>query len=80
MDRRASKVIQIGSQKIGGNNPILVQSMLNVPAENIGENVKQAWELEQAGAEILRVAIPNMQAVQLVEAIKSHIQIPLVAD
>lgn len=80
MERRNSKVVYAGNAPIGGNFPVLVQSMLNIPADNIEENVKQAIALEQAGAEILRVAIPNMDAVRLVDKIKSNISIPLVAD
>ena len=63
-----------------GDGHISIQSMLNVPASDIKGNVKQAILLEQAGCEIIRVAIPDQQAVGLVEAIKSQISIPLVAD
>ncbi len=80
MERRKSHVVKAGKVAIGGDNPITVQSMLNIPASDVEGNVRQAKQLEAAGAEILRVAIPNMQAVRLVEAIKSEISVPLVAD
>jgi len=63
-----------------GNGHIYIQSMLNVPAEDIEGSVRQAVELEKAGCEIVRAAIPNMEAVKLVEAIKKDVSIPLVAD
>ncbi len=75
-----SKVVQIGRMKIGGGNPIAIQSMLNVPAEDVKGNVAQAKALEAAGCEIVRVAVPTLEAVGLVEAIKREISIPLVAD
>jgi (E)-4-hydroxy-3-methylbut-2-enyl-diphosphate synthase len=63
-----------------GNGHIYIQSMLNKPAEDIEGNVKQAIELEQAGCEIIRVAVPNQDAVALIPKIKEKITIPLVAD
>lgn len=63
-----------------GNGHIYIQSMLNQKDTDIAGNVAQAAELERAGCEILRVAVPNMEAVKLVEAIKKQIRIPLVAD
>ena len=78
--RRTSKQVKVGSVCIGGGAPISVQSMLSVPAEDVAGNVRQARELEQAGCEILRVAIPDKEAVRLIPAIKEQISIPLVAD
>lgn len=78
--RRNSNEVKIGDLKIGGNNPILVQSMLSVPSFDIENSVKQAMKLKKAGCEILRVAIPDMESVKLIDAIKSHVDIPLVAD
>lgn len=77
---RMSKEMKAGTLLIGGGAPVSVQSMLNVPADNIDGNVKQAQALEQAGCQILRVAIPNKNAIALIPAIKKVIQIPLVAD
>lgn len=66
--------------KIIGDGKITVQSMLSVNASDIEGNVRQAVELEEAGCEILRVAIPNEEAIKLIPAIKAKINIPLVAD
>lgn len=78
MNRKVRKV-QIKDVTLGDGH-IYVQSMLNVPAENITGSVAQAIALEQAGCEIIRAAIPNREAVALVPAIKEQISIPLVAD
>ncbi|WP_101697922.1 flavodoxin-dependent (E)-4-hydroxy-3-methylbut-2-enyl-diphosphate synthase [Clostridium minihomine] len=80
MNRRISRKLTAGGIAIGGGEGITVQSMLNVPAADVEGNVRQAKELEEAGCEILRVAIPNQQAVRLIPAIKQEIRIPLVAD
>lgn len=68
------------SNVVVGSDKITVQSMLSVNADDIDGNVKQAIELEKAGCEILRVAIPNEKAIALIPAIKNAISIPLVAD
>lgn len=75
-----TKAVQIGNQVIGGGNPVLIQSMLNTPSYDIAGSVEQALQLEQAGCQILRAAIPNKEAVALIPAIKERIHIPLVAD
>ncbi|MEG1558035.1 MAG: flavodoxin-dependent (E)-4-hydroxy-3-methylbut-2-enyl-diphosphate synthase [Oscillospiraceae bacterium] len=75
-----SKIIKIGNTKIGGGNPIAIQSMLNVHNSDADGNIAQAMALESAGCEIIRVAVPNMEAVRLIPAIKSAVKIPLVAD
>ena len=77
---RKSKKIKIGNTFIGGDSPILVQSMLNVPAEDIEGSVKQAVELEKAGCQVIRFAITNKDALALVEPIKNAVSVPLVAD
>ncbi|MCH5300869.1 MAG: flavodoxin-dependent (E)-4-hydroxy-3-methylbut-2-enyl-diphosphate synthase [Ruminococcus sp.] len=76
----SKKQVIAGNVKIGGGAKISVQSMLNVPADDIENSVKQAKELEQAGCEIIRAAIPNMDAIKLIPAIKNEVSIPLVAD
>lgn len=78
--KRKSRTVFAGSLPIGGESKISVQSMLNVPAEDIEGSVKQAVALEQAGCDIIRAAIPNMEAVKLIPAIKNAVKIPLVAD
>ena len=77
---RTSKKIKIGNTFIGGGSPILVQSMLNIPSTDIENSVKQAVELENAGCQIIRFAIPNEQALDLIEPIKKATTVPLVAD
>ena len=78
--RRESKKIKLGNTFIGGDSPILVQSMLSVPSTDIENSVKQAVELEKAGCEIIRFAIPNEDALSLIEPIKNAVSVPLVAD
>lgn len=76
----SKKQVVAGNVKIGGGAKVSVQSMLNIPAEDIENSVKQAVELEKAGCDIIRAAIPHMDAVKLIPAIKSAVSIPLVAD
>ncbi|WP_195200474.1 flavodoxin-dependent (E)-4-hydroxy-3-methylbut-2-enyl-diphosphate synthase [Faecalispora jeddahensis] len=80
MNRKLTRKLNVGGVAIGGDSPISIQSMLNVPAADVDGNVRQARELETAGCEILRVAIPNRQSVRLIPAIKAATTIPLVAD
>ena len=80
MQRRKTKQVNVGGVLLGGDAPIAVQSMLNVPANDVEGNVRQAKALAAAGCEIVRVAVPNMQAVALIDAIKSAVNIPVVAD
>ncbi len=80
MIRKKTRYIKVGNTSIGGNSKITVQSMLNVPSTDIEGSVKQAIELEKAGCEIIRLAIPNMSAVKLIPAIKQEVNVPLVAD
>ena len=80
MKRRKTRQINLGNTGIGGNSDITVQSMLNVPASDIERSVRQAVELEKAGCEIIRIAVPDKAAVKLIPAIKDRIKIPLVAD
>lgn len=76
---RNIKPVKVGNCMLDGNH-IYIQSMLNVIADDIEGNVRQAVELEKAGCEIIRTAIPDMNAVRLIPAIKSAVKIPLVAD
>ena len=78
--RRESKPVTIKNITIGGSAPIAVQSMLNVPASNIAGNVQQAKQLQAAGCQIVRAAIPTLQDVALIPAIKQAVDMPLVAD
>ena len=80
MNRRSTKKIAVGNMFIGGDAEISVQSMLNVPAADIEGSVKQAVALEQAGCELIRIAVPDMEAVSLISAIKEKVSVPIVAD
>ncbi len=80
MERRNSRKVKIGNLYIGGSEHIAVQSMLNVPAHDVEGNVKQAVALEKAGCEIIRVSVPDKEAVKTVEALKSAVKAPIVAD
>ncbi|MBO5487211.1 MAG: flavodoxin-dependent (E)-4-hydroxy-3-methylbut-2-enyl-diphosphate synthase [Eubacterium sp.] len=78
--RANTKVIQIGDRKIGGGNPILIQSMTNTKTEDVKATVAQILELERAGCEIIRCTVPTLEAAKAVSEIKKQIHIPLVAD
>lgn len=75
-----TKVIQIGDRVIGGGNPILIQSMCNTKTEDVAATVSQILKLEQTGCDIIRVAVPTMEAAAALKEIKKQIHIPLVAD
>lgn len=66
--------------QIGGGAPVSVQSMLNIPASDIEGSVRQAKELEAAGCQIIRAAVPDMEAVKLIAALKEAVSVPIVAD
>ncbi len=80
MNRRITKEVKIGNKIIGGGRPILIQSMCNTKTDDIEATVKQIYALEEAGCDIIRVAIPDMAAAKALEEIKKYIHIPLVAD
>ena len=78
--RKQKRVVNIGGVKIGGDNPVAIQSMCNTDTRDVRATVNQIAELENAGCEIIRVAVPDMEAAQAVKEIKSQIHIPLVVD
>ena len=78
--RDHTKVVQIGDRKIGGGNPILIQSMTNTPTEDVEATVAQIHRLEEAGCEIIRCTCPTEQAAAAIGQIRRQISIPLVAD
>ncbi len=80
INRRKTKKIKLGNTFIGGDSPVLVQSMLNIPAADIERSVEQAKELAAAGCQVIRFAIPNEDALSLIEPIKNAVDVPLVAD
>ena len=80
MLREKTKVISIGNCKIGGSYPVAIQSMCNTKTEDVEATVAQILALESAGCEIIRVAVPTMEAASALSKIKKEIHIPLVAD
>ncbi len=78
--RRNSKAIQIGSVTVGGDAPIVVQSMTNTDTRDVMSTIRQIKELEDCGCEIVRVAVPDMQAAQAIGAIKKGTLLPIIAD
>lgn len=78
--RRKAKEIHVGSVKIGGDAPIVIQSMTNTDTRNVKATVRQIHALQDAGCEIARVAVPDQEAVDAIPAIKRGIKIPLIAD
>lgn len=77
---KQTRPVQIGKLKIGGGNPISIQSMCNTDTRNSDITVKQILNLEKSGCEIIRVAVPDMIAAKAIKDIKKNIHIPLVAD
>ena len=80
MERKKTREIQIGNRVIGGNHPILIQSMTNTKTEDVAATVDQIRRLTAAGCDIIRVAVPTMEAAEAITEIKKQIEIPLVAD
>lgn len=78
--REQTKKIKIGSRVIGGGNPVAIQSMTNTRTEDVAATVGQILALEKAGCEIIRCAVPTMEAAESLAEIKKQIHIPLVAD
>ena len=75
-----TRKVSAGNLKIGGGADISVQSMLSVPVHDVEGNVSQALRLQNAGCDIVRVTVPDKEALKTVEALKKNIKIPLVAD
>lgn len=78
--RKQKRIVNIGGVKIGGDNPVAIQSMCNTDTRDVKATVNQIHELENAGCEIIRVAVPDMVAATAVADIKKQIHIPLVVD
>ena len=74
MFRDNTKVIKIGNKVIGGGNPIMIQSMTNTKTEDVEATVKQIKQLEEAGCDIIRCAVPTMEAAHATSEIKKHIK------
>lgn len=80
MGRRLTREIYIGNTVIGGRNPILIQSMTNTKTEDVEATVAQVEQLQKAGCEIIRCAVPTMEAAEALREIKARVSIPVVAD
>lgn len=80
MNRRPTREVNVGGVKIGGGNPVAIQSMCNTDTRNAAATAAQILRLEEAGCEIIRVAVPDMEAAEAIADIKKQIHIPLVAD
>ena len=78
--REQTRAIKIGNRIIGGGNPILIQSMTNTKTEDVKATVEQIRNLEEAGCDIIRCAVPTIEAANALSLIKKEINIPLVAD
>ena len=80
IQRRKTRPIQLGKVKVGGDAPITVQSMTKTDTRDVRATVQQIWDLEAAGCEIIRCAVPVREAALQLGDIKKRIRIPLVAD
>ena len=80
MSRIQTKAVKIGDRIIGGGNPILIQSMTNTKTEDVPATVSQIRKLTAAGCDIIRCAVPTMEAAKALDEIRKQITIPLVAD
>lgn len=80
MEKRLTKEVHIGNRVIGGKNPILIQSMTNTKTEDVEATVAQIKKLTKAGCDIIRCAVPTMEAAKALLEIKKQVEIPIVAD
>ena len=80
IQRKNTRIVNIGGVLIGGENPIAIQSMTNTKTENVDATVEQIAALEDAGCEIIRCAVPTMEAAEAIGRIKKRVHIPVVAD
>ena len=78
--RRKSKEISVGKVKVGGNNPITVQSMTNTPTTDVKATINQINEIQNEGADIVRVSCPDENSTRALKEIVKHVDIPIVAD
>ena len=78
--RRKNKTINVGDVKVGGENPITVQSMTNTLTSDVKSTIKQIQEIESEGADIVRVSCPDELSSKALKEITKHVDIPIVAD
>ena len=77
---RKTRVVKVGNLKIGGNNPIIIQSMTNTNSADVESTVRQINELEKTGCQLVRMTINNIKAAEAIKEIKKRVNLPLVAD
>ena len=77
---RNTRVVKVADLKIGGNNPIIIQSMTNTNSADVEATVKQINELEKVGCQLVRMTINNIKAAEAIKEIKKKVNLPLVAD
>ena len=77
---RNTRVVKVGNLKIGGNNPIIIQSMTNTNSADVEATAKQINELEKAGCQLVRMTVNNIKAAEAIKEIKKRVNLPLVAD
>ena len=80
IERRESKPIKVGPLPIGGDSPISVQSMTNTKTSNIKDTIKQVKELEEAGADLVRISCPDEDSTSSLRKIISNVKVPIIAD
>ena len=78
--RKKTKVINVGDVKVGGDNPISVQSMTNTLTTDVLATIKQIQEIHQEGADIVRVSCPDEESSKALKEITKNVQIPVIAD
>lgn len=79
-ERRLSREVSVGSLKIGGNNPISIQSMTNTDTRDAKSTIEQIKRLEEVGCDVVRIAVPDMEAAKNIGGIKKNVNIPVIAD
>lgn len=79
-ERRLSREVSVGSLKIGGNNPISIQSMTNTDTRDAKSTIEQIKRLEEVGCDVVRIAVPDMEAAKNIGEIKQNVNIPVIAD
>ena len=80
INRKKTKVINVGSVKVGGDNPISVQSMTNTLTTDISATIEQINKIHEEGADLVRVSCPDKDSSKALKEITKNVQIPLIAD
>ena len=80
MNRKVTRKIKVGNIYIGGDHRVTVQSMTNTDTRDVKATINQIIKLQEAGCDIIRVAVPDMEAAEAIKGIVKEISIPLVAD